>query len=355
MADIRDEFQRLLESTYIPTLGDKAEIGKKIDDFFNTAFQFIPDKLYRYRKCDDYSIDSFKKGTIYLCNAKRFSDKYDSRVYVDRERIRREMKTYMKDALSGVVKEIKKENTNIVQEKASKVCYWMACGLSDEEVLDKIIAEDYESVIKETEEDMKAREWRFRSHIKSAKLGCFTESVQSKFMWDHYADGYKGYVLEYNMKKLLYKSIGQGPLFVFPVIYTDKMPDVTNEEAIAYYIEKSQKEGWMKCWTPLYQTIPTNAMHSIKPYLYKDKAEYSHEREWRMIYYNDNIKEEFTLIPDMDCLKAIYYGPDISSENKRKLHEIAVERNIAEYDVAFDLESRNYNLKINSYIMKMKY
>ena len=111
----------------------------------------------------------------------------------------------------------------------------------------------------------------------------------------------------------------------------------------------------MKCWAPLYQTIPTNAMHSFKPYLYKDKAEYSHEREWRMIYYNDNNKEEFTLIPDMDCLKAIYYGPDITSYNKRKLHEIAVERNIAEYDVAFDLESRNYNLKINSYIMKYKY
>ena len=346
MADIREEFQRLLENTYIPTVGDKEEIGIKLNDFLNTAFQYIPDKLYRYRKCDKNSIDSFQNGTIYVCNAECFSDKYDSRVFVDRQRINREMKTYMKDALTGVVEEIKKGNTNIVQEKASMVCYWMACGLSDEEIVDKIIAENYDSFIKETEEGMKAREWRFRSHEKSAQLGCFTESVQSKFMWDHYADGYTGFALEYNMKELLYKFMGKGPLFTFPVIYTDKMPDVTNEEAIAYYIEKCKKEGWMKCWAPLYQAIPTNAMHSFKPYLYKDKEEYSHEREWRMVYYEDN-EQDFALIPDMDCLKAIYYGPDISSDNKSKLHEIAVRRGIAEYDVAFDLESRNYKLKIN--------
>lgn len=347
MTDIRDKFQRLLESTYIPIVGDNTEFGIKLDNFFNTAFQFIPDKLYRYRKCDSYSIDSFQNGTIYVCRAEQFSDKYDSRVYVDRQRINREMKTYMKDALSGVVKEIKKGNTNIVQEKASKVCYWMECGLSDKEVVDKIIAENYESFIKETEDDMKTREWRFRGYKNAAKLGCFTESVKSKFMWDHYAGGYTGFALEYNMKELLRKFIGKGPLFVFPVIYTDKMPDVTDDEAIAYYIEESQKEGWMKSWSPLYQTIPINAMHSFKPYLYKDKEEYSHEREWRMIYYDKEREEESALIPDLDCLKAIYYGPDISSENKSKLHKIAVKRGIAEYDVAFDLESRNYSLKIN--------
>ena len=53
----------------------------------------------------------------------------------------------------------------------------------------------------------------------------------------------------------------------------------------------------------------------------------------------------------MNCLKAIYYGPDISSENKSKLHEIAKARGIAEYNVAFDLNSRNYNLKLEREII----
>ena len=97
----------------------------------------------------------------------------------------------------------------------------------------------------------------------------------------------------------------------------------------------------------LYHAFAPNALHMYKPYLYKDKAEYSHEREWRIIY-NNSREEDYELIPDMDCLKAIYYGPDITPENKNKLHEIAEKRGIKEYDVAFDLESRNYKLKIQN-------
>lgn len=86
MADYRDEFQKLLESTYIPSVGDRAKIEKELNAFLGNVFQHIPEKLYRYRKCDQYSIDSFQKGTIYVCNANRFSDKYDSYVYVDYNR-----------------------------------------------------------------------------------------------------------------------------------------------------------------------------------------------------------------------------------------------------------------------------
>ena len=84
-----------------------------------------------------------------------------------------------------------------------------------------------------------------------------------------------------------------------------------------------------------------------KPYLYKDRAEYSHEREWRMICYDFENKDDFLLIPDLNCLKAIYYGPDISSENREKLHEIAKQKGILEYDIDFDIDSRAYVLKVN--------
>ena len=103
MADFRDEFQKLLESTYIPTVGDRAEIEKKYSDFLNIVFQNIPEKLYRYRQCDEkgLNLDSFKHGTIYVCNADRFSDKYDSRVFVDREKILKELKEGFNGAISG--------------------------------------------------------------------------------------------------------------------------------------------------------------------------------------------------------------------------------------------------------------
>lgn len=345
MAEYREEFQKLFESLYIPIVGDEAKMERDMNDFLNQVYAHTPESLFRYRKCDKYSIDSFQNGTIYVCKASRFSDKYDSRVYVDLEQINSEIKVGLKAALLGIMEEIKAKNPNLISEKASKVCYWMECGYNVEEIIDKIIKEDYSDYFKKTEEDMMMRAFRFRN---AAKLGCFTESVQSKFMWDNYADGYTGFALEYNLKELLIKYLEKREIFIpiFPVIYSDEMPDVTMDEGLIYTLDEIKDNERMKALEALFREFPPNALHMYKPYLYKDKAEYSHEREWRMIYYDKEKSEDYALIPDMDCLKAIYYGPDITPENKGILHEIAVKRGIKEYDVAFDLESRNYRLKI---------
>lgn len=350
MADFREEFQKLLESTFIPTVGDRAKIGKKLDDFLKYVIQNIPEKLYRYRQCDEkgYALDSFKNGTISLCNANRFSDKYDSRVYVDREKINKELTEGFKGAISDLLNHVRQKDPMIKPESAAKICYYMECGLSDQEIIDKLLKEQNADFILEIERDMKSREYRFRGSGKTAKIGCFTESVQSKFMWDHYAGGYKGFALEYNLKEFLNKPQNNPNIFtyVFPVIYTDQMPDVTDDESKAYMREKCQKEEWMKSWAPIYFSVPLNALHMYKPYLYKDKAEYAHEREWRMICYDMENKGDFSLIPDMNTLKAIYYGPDISQDNRKELHRVATKKGIAEYDVSLDIDSRSYNLKV---------
>jgi hypothetical protein len=84
--------------------------------------------------------------------------------------------------------------------------------------------------------------------------------------------------------------------------------------------------------------------------LYKDKKVYEHEQEWRMLYYNIEDENDYVSIPDMGCLKAIYYGPDITSEDKVELHEIATKKGIEEYDVCLDTNSRKYDLKITPFI-----
>ena len=66
-----------------------------------------------------------------------------------------------------------------------------------------------------------------------------------------------------------------------------------------------------------------------------------------MICYDFENQDDFSLIPDLNCLKAIYYGPDISADNKEKLHEIAMNKGIAEYDVSLDIDSRSYDLKVS--------
>ena len=348
MDGYREEFRKILEKTYIPTVGDYTKIERELNIFLGNATRNIPERLFRYRKCDNYSFDSFNDGTIYLCNANRFSDKYDSRIYIDRKLVVEELTNGIKDAVSGLLKNIKQKNPEVNSESAAKICYDVEYGLSDEEIIDKIINEQYADYIKEVETEMKSRETRFRGNEKTAKIACFTESVQSKFMWDHYAGGYTGFALEYNLKEFMHKIISDPDSFtyVFPVVYTDVMPDLTIDESNAYMREQCMTVEWMKSWIPIYRSFPLNALHLFKPYLYKDKAEYVHEHEWRMIKYDFKVNDDYLLIPDYDCLKAVYYGPDISSVHRACLHEIAQRRGIAEYDVFFDLESRNYLLKV---------
>lgn len=80
----------------------------------------------------------------------------------------------------------------------------------------------------------------------------------------------------------------------------------------------------------------------------KDRKEYEYEHEWRMIYYNLEDENDYVAIPDVGCLKAIYYGPDISQKDKQELHQIAVEKGLKEYDVDLDTGSRRYDLRVTA-------
>ena len=85
-------------------------------------------------------------------------------------------------------------------------------------------------------------------------------------------------------------------------------------------------------------------------YLYKDKTEYSHEKEWRLLdvepLNTSEAKEDFFEIKDSNCLKAIYYGPEMEPRYKSHLREIAKLKGIKEYDVALVTNSQKYALTI---------
>jgi hypothetical protein len=78
--------------------------------------------------------------------------------------------------------------------------------------------------------------------------------------------------------------------------------------------------------------------------------EYSHEKEWRLLDMEDfnspEANDDFFAINDANCLKAIYYGPEIESRYKIHLRSISKQKGIREYDVVLDKNSRRYSLKV---------
>ena len=320
--------------------------------FFNAVIPFIPEKLYRFRKLDNngYSVKSFLDGSITLCKASLFPDKYDSLVFVDNKRIRDELVKYLKEALSFVLKDIEHNNPLVKAEKASRVLYYRECGLSDQQIVAKIIAEEYADYVADIERSLKKREMRFRDSDKTARIACFTENIRSKFMWDTYAGGYTGFALEYNLRAFFVKCLHEmRQVYVFPVIYTDTRPDLTDLEFKHFIIEQSLVREEMKVLGPYLRNLPFNLVSPFRPYLYKDRTEYAHEREWRMLYYDVELTSNYISIPDADCLTGIYYGPDIKKKDESILQSVANDKGIQEHRVQLDTENRRFDLSIVDY------
>lgn len=347
----REQFQEIIEQSSIPFNGDQTVTSAVWNNIYKLVLPNIPEKLFRYRRIDNngYTIESFKYGTISLCHAGMFPDKYDSYLYVDQDKIHVDLIKALKDALRITLTLITRKSPDIRTEKAMRVCYYRECGYTDDQIVDKILSDEYADFCNNIESAIKNQESRFRSPRSSAKIACFTESVRSKYMWDRYADGYKGFALEYDLRKCIFKynSLGMN-VNLFPVIYTDLRPDVTLEEGKIYTYEYFKRIGDENLLSLFSYRMPMNQIHWFRSYLYKDRKEYEHEHEWRMLYYNLEDENDYSEIPDVGCLKAIYYGPDITSKDRHALHQIAVEKGLKEYDVDLDTSSRRYDLRVTT-------
>lgn len=350
MEDYRERFKALLESTYVPSNGSEEAVVNGMMSFLEKVIEIIPEKLYRYRRIDEdgRTIKSFENGIIPLCTAKCFSDKYDSLIYVDSDRMREETKKHFLAAAMSIIEDVKRRNPLVRPDKASRLCYLLEQGMTEREVAEKIVKEDYTGYINEYGKKLKQWESHFRECEKTARIACFTESVQSMFMWDTYAGGYQGFVLEYNLRDFLINCLKKKvTACVFPVIYTDERPNLTKEIADLFTIFKAHEEGWLNQLMPFAPFFDTNLLSPYKPFLYKDREEYGHEKEWRILYYKENCREDYVEMSDEGCLKAIYYGVDIKEGDYKKLHQIALKKGIKEYRVSIDNNSRKYSLQVN--------
>lgn len=348
-SQFKKEFAKLMETTSWPSNLSQEEGVKVLRELHDLVQPYIPSKLFRFRKCGIDEIISYEQGIIPMCVANRFTDKYDSNVFYDYKTLSDRFSIAFSSTMSNIVK-IARSNPAAFPDSPikCKLLELINSNTTDNEIVNTLRA-DYEGFIEQMKVEIQKQEMWPRNS-KYTKIGCFTEKIDSKFMWDHYADGYKGFALEYDFRKwyTLHANL-------YPVIYSSQMLDATemiDRICITDYVdsirpEEAYKEVFELFKTQLHQQCPIDFMYYIKMYLYKDKAEYSHEREWRMLKIDkDSLNQDFISIRDMGYLKAIYYGPHMEQRHKEHLRTIAKTKGIREYDVILDKNSRKYSLKV---------
>jgi len=355
--DFKSRFKRLLENSQLPSDASRSAVSEMWNKIHSLLWPNIPSQLFRFRRCNLDTILSFEQGTISTCVADKFSDRYDSFIFVDKKRIQENIRlaftSQMLEKLIGSAKNGELPAFIAKQwgtEMTTHILDFYKHPPVDADTMSKMLTDEFlPQFIEYIKSGFSLEEDRIRKD-KLTKIACFTEYVNSKFMWDLYADGYKGFALEYDFTGFHHNGCAvcqetgcdkRNYSSLFPVLYSDIRYDASLlvEKLI---IQNILKQYGIKECPPF-----PDQLYWYKAYLYKDIKEYSHEHEWRMI--NRCIatqNRDFSDISDQGCLKAIYYGPCIEERYRAHLSIIAKYRGIKEYMVDVDEEKPSYELNI---------
>ena len=131
-------------------------------------------------------------------------------------------------------------------------------------------------------------------------VGCLTTDYRNNLMWSHYADGHKGFCIEYDFKDL--KNINN----LLPVAYSTDRPSIPLESKY-----NNSKDMNTEVTKALYIALLT-----------KDNI-WEYENEWRIIISATEGKNI-----EMPPISAIYLGAQMPEGDKKKLIEIASKKKI---------------------------
>jgi len=141
------------------------------------------DKIYKFRKGDDWDIKNLKNDILKMTSAIKFNDPFDSVISVINK------DTFLEEFL--LLSEHPEFNEILKAKSIEELC----------ENMHKDLYPHYEDFLKKTQ------------------ICCFSSTIDSILMWSHYANEHKGFCIEYDTKMLLKRLL---PLY--PVKYSNKMP-----------------------------------------------------------------------------------------------------------------------------------
>ena len=281
------------EQEYYLELIYKCENGsQEVEDFYAYKNKILPDKIYRYQRCNNENFEAIKNNYIWLSNPDNFNDVHDSKVNIDSDLW----------VMNNVF-----ESYNLSQSEtklALDLIYKVVAGLDFEmfkhilnseqyikinEILnhdkDIIIYQEFYKKFQKYNNPHKEKVMKVNSHAT-----CFSGSNDNILMWAHYADWNKGFCIEYDIS-----TNYEFKRKLYPIIYLSE--PVFKPKLIGMEISISQTIfGTSKC----------------------DK--WSYENEYRFFGKKSGI---YAMKTKPSC---IYLGKNINIKDEQKIVKIAKSR-----------------------------
>lgn len=368
-----DDFYKLLESYSISDDSPIDDVKIFINKVSTWLKKNLPPKLYRYRTCTDYNIESIKNGEIYGSSLLSLNDNFEGLLSFDLKKIN-------KDCQEAIAFEKIEEFINILNENGYPSRFGKMLSPETKLNFDKNISE----ILKYKESNMeqikkyirdfgkifinevlnKEAEYLLNEIFRNnniyrgfKKIACFTTNYESELMWGHYADSSKGFVIEYDLTEIINscnfecgdnirgcQNLGLNYLLA-PVIYKETRYDAT--DYLVQYLMFNTLSKIENQDNPRYFEL--DKLLYLKLLLYKSK-EWKYENEWRLIGKTTNE----TIFEKPECIlkckpKKIYLGTKITTENKKKIIDICKKENILYDDMQIDYLGNEYSIKSKKY------
>ena len=273
----------------------------------------LPKFLYRYFSRDKYTERIFKHNKLYFRNPNKFNDPFDCKALLTLERDWNQeeyIKFVMNNAIDSIGRNLDNEEKQLYKESAIKVF-----KNSDKNQLSRNI----NNTIKEC----------LYKSINEFRILCLSRNYNDILMWSHYAEGHRGFVLQFDTKALL-ENFKQPPQEVF-------YPPNKSFPSIKDFNEK-------------------NCVHM---FLITKSSQWEYEEEWRILMHiedKDNPEEKGKSYKFKNGLiTGIILGCEMKDRKKEKISELIREYQpqVKIYDAIKD--ENFYNIKTDPEINEYKY
>ncbi len=157
-------------------------------------------------------------------------------------------------------------------------------------------------------------------------ITCFSETPDNILMWSHYADKHSGFCVEYDFKKMTSQSL---LLMLFPAIYSNEKPNIPLSMFDFNDLDNIKLSNGSSGIPDLIISLLTKS--NI----------WSYEKEWRIIGSQSMLQEQKHM---EDIAVKVYYGANISPENKERLEAIVKRKDLE--SAQFIIDNDRFKLRL---------
>ena len=302
----------------------------------------FPEKLYKYKKLDNYALDMIEKDYLYFAPNFKLDDPFELTINYSAKHFDSFFKErYLHDVLRCL---FKTSSRHLGSNKATEIkAIYNSIKNRDQiekQQLDNFIALCCEGLnLNEISSEKLANHLRnftdfcFQEDTKnflisqtaipllSPYLGIcsFSETNLNQPMWSLYADNYNGCCLEYSTEKIKFANAG-----LYPVVYSDKRTNNVNK-----LVERQMVNLFFA--SVGIADMPYKGIDFVADFFLTKSKEWSSQNEWRLLSDISRDRYKHQLDEIGFALKSVYIGIKTigyNSDNLNKLKILCLKKNI---------------------------